>query len=172
MMCARIVLVLLLLVESGVVLAEGGCPAGMIPYRGTDISSCGPVPAGYYGDSNPDSSNEIPAAPVPIWKKTWGAIAFSKINNAVGVASGLKSKKSAQEAALADCRTAGGGALCEIGIAYHNQCAAVAWGDSFSNSAGAESAEIASDIALKRCNENSDGCKIVYSNCTEPMRIQ
>lgn len=172
MMCARILLMLLLLVESSVVLAEGGCPAGMIPYSGTDISSCGPVPAGYYGENNADPSNVMPYDPVPAWKTTWGAIAFSKRNNAVGVASGMASKKTAQEAALADCQTAGGGALCEIGIAYYNQCAAVAWGDSFSNSAGAESAKIASDIALKRCNENSHGCKIVYSNCTEPVRIQ
>ena len=116
---------LFLLILAGLAHAEGGCPSGMIPYRGTDISSCGPIPNNYYENNANDDDSE-PVGPHAIWKKTWGAIAFSKTNNAVGVASGLKSKKAAQEAALADCRTAGGGPLCEIGVAYHNQCAAVA----------------------------------------------
>jgi hypothetical protein len=143
----------------------------MIPYRGTDITSCGPVPAGYYGE-NADSGNHMPEPPPAIWKKTWGAIAFSSASGVVGVATGMKNKKAASQAALADCRSLGGGNNCKVGMEYFNQCAAIAWGAGQSNTSTAETVEIASDNALKRCEQQTKDCRIVYSDCSKPVRVR
>lgn len=168
-MCMRLALLsLLLLIGNSPLRAEGGCPAGMIPYSGTDITSCGPIPDGYYKNDVEDNHAQSSA---PVWNKTWGAISFSKTSGAVGVATGLSSKKAATQAALADCRKAGGGD-CDIAMAYHNQCVAIAWGPKHRSTNTAETTEIASNLALEGCGGEINQCKVVYSNCSVPVRTQ
>lgn len=71
-MKAKWLFALCLFIVSGLACAEGGCPSGMIPYSGTDISSCGPIPPDYYGG---DNSSPSPAAQPPVrWADRWGAI--------------------------------------------------------------------------------------------------
>ncbi|KAF1707043.1 DUF4189 domain-containing protein [Pseudoxanthomonas sacheonensis] len=159
---------LILLGVNGGVHAEGGCPSGMIPYRGTDISSCGPIPSGYYGRD--DSSTEPSQSPV-IWADKWGAIALSKTNNSVGVATGTPSKQAAQNSAVKDCVEAGG-QNCEVVLSYNNQCAAMAWGDTRVGTARAGTIEIASQQAMQSCIAKSNECRIVYSNCSFAERTQ
>lgn len=150
--------------------AEGGCPAGMIPYSGADLSSCGPFPAGYYGDSrNDDSQTFVPAAR---WENRWGAVAMSDVNSAVGVSSDMLDEQAARQAALADCRTAGGQAGCEVRMSYHNQCIVIAWGEKSVNTSRAETIDQASRSAMQGCSGKSEGCRIVYSKCSLPQRIQ
>lgn len=161
---------MLLLITHECVRAENGCPAGLIPYRVTDITSCGPVPAGYYGQSA-DGSSQLTETPPVVWKKTWGPIAFSKNNGAIGAATGLNSKKVAAQTALEDCRGAGGGE-CKLALAYENQCAAVAWEISHRSTNTAETLEIASDLALEGCSAISNQCKIVYGSCSRPIQTQ
>ena len=101
--------------------AEGGCPPGMIPYSGTDISSCGPIPPGYY------QNNQSPQATPIRWESRWGAIATDSKTGSTGVSTGLNSKQAAEQAAIADCESEKN-ATCQIEIAYDNECAAmVAW---------------------------------------------
>lgn len=169
-MKAKWLLAFWLLSAVGVVHAEGGCPSGMIPYSGTDLSTCGPVPAGYYGNSS-DSAPELDAPPVR-WADRWGAVAFSDINNAVGVASNMTSEQAARQAAIADCRVAGGQEGCEVGLSYYNQCGVVAWGEKYVTTARAETISQASERAIGTCSKKSAGCKIVYSDCSLPQRIQ
>lgn len=165
----RLLLVVGLLSLSGSALAEGGCPSGMIPYSGTDINSCGPIPPGYYNDSN-DASQRPLDQPIR-WADRWGAIAFSDINNSVGVSADMASEGAAKKAAIAECISAGG-EKCSTEITYYNQCGVIAWGDRYGNAAGARTIEEASDIAMKTCDRNTENCKIVYSNCTRAKRIQ
>lgn len=168
-MKAKWLLVLYLLTVSGLLRAEGGCPSGMIPYRGTDLSSCGPVPAGYYDNNSNDTAQSV--APPVRWADRWGAIAFSKSENFVGVAADMTSERAAKRAAIADCLAAGG-QKCEVGLSYYNQCGVVAWGERHVTTARAATINQASERALKTCSEKSEGCKIVYSNCSLAQRVQ
>lgn len=149
--------------------AEGGCPSGMIPYRGTDLSSCGPVPEGYYDNNSNDSPQSV--MPPVRWADRWGAIAFSDVNNSVGVSADMESERAAKKAAIADCISVGG-EKCSTQISYHNQCGVIAWGDRYGNTARARTIEEASDMAMKTCDRNTTNCKIVYSNCTRATRVQ
>lgn len=160
---------LCLLSVAGSAYAEGGCPSGMIPHRGTDISSCGPIPPGYYNNSN-DASQRPLDQPIR-WADRWGAIAFSDINNSVGVSSDMASEGAAKKAAIAECISAGG-EKCSTEITYHNQCGVIAWGDQYGNAAGARTVEEASAMAMRTCGRNTKNCKVVYSNCTSARRIQ
>lgn len=158
-----------LLSVAGLANAEGGRPSGMIPYSGTDLSSCGPVPAGYYNNSSGDIPQSI--APPTRWADKWGAIALSGTNDSVGVSTDMTSEEAARTAALEDCQAAGGG-RCLVQLAYYNQCGVLAWSERFANSATAGTIEEASDIAINTCSKNTSNCKIVYSNCTRARRIQ
>ncbi|WP_442965311.1 DUF4189 domain-containing protein [Pseudomonas sp. CGJS7] len=91
----------------GTASAEGGCPAGMIPYQGISTMSCGPMPSDGYGT----------AASGPIWASRWGAIARDK---AVGIMSAVDSRDSKRRAradAIADCKSRGGG-KCKVILTY------------------------------------------------------
>ena len=168
-MKAKCLVASLLFSISEAVLAEGGCPSGLIPYRGTDLSSCGPVPAGYYGDNGNNTSE--PVAPPARWADRWGAIAFSETNNSVGVAADMGGERAAQQAAIADCHAAGGEG-CKVALSYYNQCGVVAWGEKHVTTARAETINQASERAIQTCSAKSEGCKIVYSNCSLAQRIQ
>lgn len=168
-MKAKWLFALCLSIVPRLVYAEGGCPSGMIPYSGTDISSCGPIPPGYYGG---DNSSSNPAAQPPVrWADRWGAIAFSDVNNSVGMSADMTSKRAAKEAAIAECLSAGG-EECSTQITYHNQCGVIAWGERSANTAAARTIEEASDMAMNTCDRKTENCRIVYSNCTLAQRIQ
>lgn len=168
-MKTRIVLLtVFLLGVSGLARAEGGCPSGMIPYSGTDISSCGPIPAGYYSDSN-----SIPksAEPPARWMDTWGAIAADADNGSLGTVVGMSSEQEALRAALAQCR-AKGGAKCEVDLTYYNQCAVMILGNKTYATARAETIERATQLGMKTCNAENTKCRVYYSDCSLARRTQ
>ena len=109
---------------AGLAHAEGGCPSGMIPYSGTDLSSCGPVPAGYYGnnDDNAPQSYKLPVR----WTTTWGAIAFDYSLGKVGAVTGQPSEQAAEAAAISECRKRGGGEIANI-FQLHTTTSALPW---------------------------------------------
>jgi hypothetical protein len=164
-------LTVFLLGVSGFAWAEGGCPSGMIPYRGTDISSCGPIPAGYYSDS--DSDDDVPqsvASPAR-WMTTWGAIAADAASASLGTVVGMPSEQEARRAALAQCR-AKGGEKCEVDLAYHNQCAVMILGSKTYNTASAQTIERATLLGMKTCNADDTNCRVYYSDCSLARRTQ
>jgi len=147
--------------------AEGGsCPDGFYPIASPGVSGCAPIPGYGGGQSNPRMKQ-----PMPRWADSWGALAFSEINGAVGVAARMSSEQAARESALSDCRAAGGEDKCKLETTYYNQCVALAWGEKFSSTSRAETVELASGLAMKACDKGSRNCKIVYSECSLPRRI-
>ena len=167
-MKSRWLLVVGLLSLSGSALAEGGCPSGMIPYSGTDISSCGPIPAGYYSDSNNiPKSAESPAH----WIATWGAIAADAASASLGTVVGMSSEQEAQRAALAQCR-AKGGEKCEVDLTYYNQCAVMVLGDKTYATASAQTIERATQLGMKTCSAENAKCRVYYSDCSLARRTQ
>lgn len=168
-----VMLAISLLSISGLAYAEGGCPSGMIPYSGTDLSSCGPIPAGYYGNNNDNNSAGQSYKPPVRWATSWGAIAFDYKSGKVGAVTGQPSEQAAEAAAISECRKRGGGKDCEyISLTYYNQCAAMAWGHDQSVSSHAATIDEASERAMKRCNTLTTDCQIYYADCSLAKRIQ
>ncbi|WP_379653610.1 DUF4189 domain-containing protein [Pseudoxanthomonas sp. UC19_8] len=126
---------------------------------------------GYYNQQG----NEIALPPRPAgkWIKTWGAIAKDSVGTEVGASVGKLSRGEAEQAALTACAR-GGGSSCKALFAYQNQCVAYATGLQSSGRAwevqsSAKNIEIASSEALKGCAEKSSDCKILYTDCTDPI---
>jgi hypothetical protein len=120
------------------------------------------------------------AAAKPAWRLTWGAIAIDLDSGDVGTAVGKPSKRKAEREALDDCEASGAKGCRQVLFAYENQCAVIAWPAVVGVGAGViaqsgATVEAASEIALKRCAGTSVGdsgkCRIVYSECTEPVLV-
>ncbi|MGV7164266.1 DUF4189 domain-containing protein [Xanthomonas citri] len=151
--------------------AEQGCPPGQIPAQANgNISSCGPIPSGYY------QQQEMPAPrPSGKWLKTWGAIASDGGDN-LGVAKGKLKKSDAQEEALSKCKSVSG-KECQVDFVYENQCTAIA--EPYKNESaisgvlsytGGPTIDVASSDALANCHKHNKGsdCRVIYQACSEP----
>lgn len=156
---------LTLLFVSADLRAENGCPSGMIPYSGTDLSSCGPIPPGYY------QNGERSTAPPMRWVSTWGSIATDAEAGSVGTITGARSKEDAEDLAITDCRSKGG-SQCKIQVAYDNECAAMVVGNKVFNVATDPSLNEAVRIATNTCQKDDTNCHIYYSACSPPQRVQ
>jgi hypothetical protein len=166
-MRAGVLFALCLFCVAGFARAENGCPSGMIPYSGTDISSCGPIPAGYY---NNDAAAPQSVPPVR-WADTWGAIATDGIKGSLGTAVRMPSKEEAKRTALSQCR-ANGGVNCEVDLEYYNQCAVMVVGDKGYNTARAATIEKATQLGQKTCSSADTNCRVYYADCSLAKRIQ
>ena len=162
----RILLALWLLTMSGFSLAQV-CPYGAYPGRLDEPQICRPPPE----DTGNDATR--PSVPSTRWEARWGAIAIDNKLGKVGAVKDMRSKREAKRAASAECRTRGGGEGCKyVSLTYHDQCAVMAWGNGRAVTQGAETVEIASDLALRECNKLTTDCKIYYTGCSLPARVQ
>lgn len=156
------VLAVFLPAVSGWPQAEGGCPAGMIPYSGTSTSSCGPMPSGPSGSWLPTTR----------WKNRWGAVAGDDARGVVGAVTDLPSKREAKQAAVENCRDRGG-VDCTLTVAYVNQCVVIVASATRYAAINAESAEVAAEIGMESCEKKNDGeCRLYYAGCSWPMRVR
>ena len=162
MKISLIVLAIALLGAHRPAVAEGACPAGMIPHSGTSTSSCGPIPSGPsgYGLRTPKGKN------------SWGAVAGDDAKAVVGAVTNLPSKREAVKAAIENCRSRGG-VDCTLTVAYVNQCVVVVTSDTRYAAINAKTAELATEIGLKDCETKKDGeCRLYYADCSRPVRVR
>lgn len=163
-------LVVIALLFSGAAYAEQGCPDGLYPGGAAPGQICIPMPG--YGISSGSSGSQVESG--PSWATRWGAIAIDDGTNGgskMGKAEAFSSKGKAERAALADCRSKGGH-KCTLEHAYHDQCVAVAWGDSLVSTMSAENSERASQLAIEKCSDSTTNCGIYYTGCSYPERVQ
>ena len=142
--------------------SEGGCPSGMVPFQfaPNQPPSCAPGGGG------------APRA-AEVWSARFGAVAADVPRDILGTATDMASARAAREAALADCM-AKGGMQCVIKQPYRNGCAAVTISDpdgiNFSAGPTLQEAEgFGMGVCIKAGAEN---CRISYSACSFPERIQ
>jgi hypothetical protein len=109
--------------------------------------------------------------PAPKWADRWGAIVIDSGTGDAGTAANLPSKEEAVAASMRDCASAGS-RNCQTEMVYRNQCAAVAWGQTGHDTARAPTESLARADAMKFCNQKSSSCKIFYSGCSLPERVQ
>lgn len=143
-----------------------GCPAG-VPSGGNPLC----LPTGAPGSPYQHGDQVQQQTPQARWEDRWGAIAFDPSNAGIGVASGMTSKRKAKSAALAHCKEKGGNG-CRIDLVYYNQCGVIAWGEAYATTAGAGTVERASEVGLQLCEQQTKKCRIVYSDCSLPVRVQ
>ncbi|WP_081613505.1 DUF4189 domain-containing protein [Xanthomonas sacchari] len=169
---------LAMLFAMGSARAENGCPPGQLPAQANGvITSCTPIPSGYYQQQAPQPR------PSGRWINTWGAIAVGSVDATTdyGVTTGKFSQAEAEADALQRCGKHGA-TNCEIALKYHNQCAAIA--EPQLNGlpidagrvqfVGAGSTAEASRIALEDCKKANGArpgvdCKVIYKACTEQI---
>jgi len=159
---ASLWLLLALFLMAGKGQAQTACPPGMIPY-GTGV--CG------YDPNQQQQPTQLQSPPSVQWQDRWGAIATDIANKSVGTSTNRLSKKSAEEMAVIDCQSKGG-TNCEIEIAYRNGCTALAAGDTGHNAKASPTTEGAMGSAMKVCSAADNNCRVYYTACSLPERIQ
>lgn len=164
------VLVAMWLLLIGLVHAEGGCPPGMIPHSGNDISSCGPIPPGYGGNQQ---RQQAPQAPLGIWSDNWGALARYPTGGVLGTATNMATRNAAEQAAMADCQAKGGGSNCKMELWYRNECAAFTTSDTGFYSTAEATLAAAVQAGMATCTKSGEPhCRTYYSACSLPVRVQ
>jgi hypothetical protein len=137
------------------------CPPGSVPIGGGNAGwvGCSPVPG-----------STVAPNPGPAWSTRWGAIATAN-GGIVGVAEHSSSRKKAEKAAMKQCK-AKRGRDCSISLSFGNQCGALAWGDTALYSTASGERASAETLALQKCSEHTQSCKVFYSACSYPERIR
>ena len=138
--------------------AEGRCPPGYVPTGGGSAGWEGCAPMGGGRDEDPG----------PQWKTRWGAIATGK--GAFGAVENATSKGTAERIAMQRCRASTPGAQCKIKGSYHDQCVALAWGDSGALAFRSPDKADAERMAVDICSQHTTDCQLYYSACSLPVR--
>ena len=149
--------------------AEGGsCPPGYYPIGGQGTMGCAPIPG-----SGGSQRQHAPQQPPEIWRDRYGAIFTDSDQGALGTSGSQSSRAAAEQAALADC-IARGGVACKKVTSYRNACAAFALANSGGYaSASRETMEKASEVSMSLCTNSGYGtCRIYYTDCSLPVRVQ
>ena len=137
------------------------CPHGYMPLGGQG--------AGWTGCAPINASNIDPPDPGPQWASRWGAVATSA--DGFGASQDQRSKREAKKAALKSCKE-NGASKCKVVQYFLNQCAALAWGETFGTNYRAGTKEDAEKMALERCSSRTGDCRIFFSGCSYPQRVQ
>lgn len=142
--------------------AQYACPPGYVSAGGgQDAGSfAGCVPLQNNGQQNAE----------PIWESRWGAIAVT--NGSFGTSGNWQNEAQASDNALNECNKNSQTKDCQIAIIYHDQCAALAWGDNhYATWRGPDKLKNEQD-ALRACSDKTGNCKIYHSDCSYPERVQ
>ncbi|SDH08129.1 protein of unknown function [Dyella sp. 333MFSha] len=128
------------------------------------------APGSPYGQT-PASGELPPAAAPPVWEDRWGAVAMDYKASASGSVSDSPTEERASRAALLDCEGQGG-THCEVVLTYYNQCAAITQSAKgiFSSATAATKSRAESRVMAKCGDERT--CRILYSQCALPVRVQ
>ncbi|MFD1296297.1 DUF4189 domain-containing protein [Lysobacter gummosus] len=115
-------------------------------------------------------SNETRSGVTERWEDRWGAFALD-METGLGVAKNMRSKRAAQNAAMAECKRKGGKG-CRIELAYYNQCGVMVAGQSSLNVAAAATVERGTEIGMELCGKAGDGgCALYFSDCSPPVLV-
>lgn len=149
------------------------CPPGTYSVLGgVDVpngSYCAPMQS---DDDDPDSydGSSAPAVVEPQWEERWGAIATGE--GAFGAGLSFSTEQGAIDRALSECVAHTKGKPCRVRQTFHNQCAALAGGDTGSIAWSSSEVGIAKQKAVAACSQHTKNCEVLYSGCSYPERVQ
>lgn len=145
--------------------AMAQCPAG-IPSAGNP--ACIPPDRSNSPYYQPGSGAQ--SGPTGDWQRRWGAFALDH-EVGLGSARNMKSKRSAEKAAMTVCQSKGG-RNCKIALTYSNQCGVIIEGDRGHNVAAAESVERAIELGSAICERADSNCQVYYSDCSQAEFVE
>jgi hypothetical protein len=141
------------------------CAPGTTMYYSPTSAYCGP-------DPNYRGSQQAPQQPAEIWQDRYGAIYLDWTKGALGASSNMVSRPSAENAALADCK-ARGGIGCRQLNSYRNTCVAFSAADAGYAYASDRTLDAAKQASMEECkNKGNTNCRVYYTDCSQPVRIQ
>jgi hypothetical protein len=150
-------------IGNGIYACDGAAQAGPCQPEGEDDSPSSGSSEGY-------TDNDYAHAP-PKWETRWGAIATDAEHAKLGVVIAASNKRMAELGALEDCKNKGG-SNCKLQLSYYNQCAAMVVGDRVMNTGSAATLEEAKQMGLSECQKDDSNCRVYYSGCSLPERVQ
>ena len=122
----------------------------------------------YQGDrSRCGGGNRAPVS-AEVWENRFGALALDPSNGNLFSIEGETSKRRAINAAHKKC----GKKDCIVGINIRNGCIASSWGGGKYFWTGHEDKKAAEDQAMQECRAARDGCELMYSGCSLPVRVK
>ena len=123
-------------------------------------------------DDDPHSydGSSAPAVVEPQWEERWGAIATGE--GAFGAGLSFSTEQGAIYRALSQCAAHTKGKPCRVRQTFHNQCAALAGGDTGSIAWSSSEVGIAKQKAVAACSQHTKNCEVLYSGCSYPERVQ
>lgn len=168
----KYLLMLVVLLSASVGSALAQCAAG-IPSAGNPGCIPPTAPGSPYNlGTDPYPGAGAGSAPTPVWRKTWGAIAMDQTAGRAGMSDTEDSKDAAVAVALARCKNAGG-MRCETLTTYQNQCVGLAQergGGRVTTVTGGSKQRVESR-SVELCGGESK-CAVVYSACSDPVRVR
>ena len=156
----------MLMLATSFVHAENGCPSGFEP------SGAAPSPQNPVACRPIQGGGQQPAMPQHRWVSLFGAIATDGPGGSFGASTNMATLKSAEKAALVDCRAKKGSTTCSVDLSYGNGCGAMIIGDETHNSRNGSTIDLAIQAAMKVCNAGDTNCHVYYMACSLPMQIQ
>jgi len=138
---------------------------------GVDTGGGNCVPPDAAGMPGYQPYNQAPQSPPVRWVDSWGAIVVDTVDVSKGVTTEQNTKEDAVRVAMDQC-SQGGARHCKVVLTYYNQCAAVAWGDTYFGAAGNPTEDGAKADAIARCTRTGEQCQVVYSACSMQRRLQ
>jgi hypothetical protein len=119
-----------------------------------------------------NNASQQSAIPPAKWASRWGAVANSINTGHAGTSAGERNARDANRIAMQQCGTDTGINDCKVIMTYHDQCAAIADGTHEFAAGAASTVAEASSIAMQSCQKKANDCKIIYTECSLPERIQ
>lgn len=121
----------------------------------------------------PGNQQQAPQPPPQKWLDHYGAIAVDGDKWLVGISTDANSYQQAEQLAQLDCASKGGIA-CKIQISYRNQCAAMVIGNDgkLFNTNDGPTVDAATQKGMQMCTPEAHDCRVYYSACSLPARIQ
>lgn len=131
------------------------------------------VPPGMPGSpyvTTPQNNSRHPVQQQPIvirhkWADRWGAISADGVAGSLGFVTGYPDKRSAELAAVQECR-GGGGRECRAEFSFYNSCAAFVVGDNGTSIFNSNTEEKASRIGLDICERKFGSCRVYRTGCS------
>lgn len=117
-------------------------------------------------DRESRGTNDASPPPEPVWETRWGAIATGE--GSFGTAVSYPSEQAARSRATLECQAQSNGKPCRVKLAFYNQCAALAGGDTGSIAFGSATEERAKNLAVTNCSKHTSNCRVIYSGCSLP----
>lgn len=156
---------LLLLLLSGAAQAQQQPGVDCVPTQGQGWQGCAPI----------DNSVQQPQRPQPPpqkWTDHWGAIATNEPTSSLGVANNMASQSEAEQAALTDCQSKHS-STCKLETSYRNGCGALIGSTTGYVVTSKTTLDEAVQAGMLTCTKaRYSNCRVYYSGCSLPVRIQ